>query len=54
MRCVSTETWPAYAIVAEAIACQESLNAIVFAVDFGGCDNDACRVLRQGNFADIN
>ena len=51
----STETWPAYAIVAEAIACQEAMNAIVFAVDLGDVTMPPkCRVLRQGKLADLN
>ena len=52
---ISTETWPAYDIDAEAIACQEAMNAIVFAVDLGYVTmTPKCRVLRQGKLADSN
>ena len=51
MRCVSTETWLAYAIVAETIACQEAMHAIVFAVDLGYVTmTPKRRVLRQGEW----
>ena len=52
---ISTESWPAYAIVAETIACQEAMNAIVSAVDLGYVTmTSKCRVLRQGKLADSN
>ena len=51
---ISTETLP-YDIVAEAIACQEAMNAIVFAVDLGYVTmTPKCRVLRQGILANSN
>ena len=47
---ISTETWPAYAIVVETIACQESMNAIVSAVVLGYVTmTPKRRLLRQGN-----
>ena len=52
---ISTETWPAYDIVAETIACQEGMNADVCAVDLGYVTmTPKCRVLRQGKLADSN
>ena len=52
---ISTDTWPAYAIVAETIACQEAMNAIVFAVDLGDVTmTPKCRVVRQRKLADLN
>ena len=52
---ISTETWPAYAIVVETIACQEAMNAIVSAVDLGYVTMmHKCRVPRQGKLADGN
>ena len=52
---ISTETWPAYAIVIETIACQEAMTAIVSAVDLGYVTMTLkCRVLRLGKFANSN
>ena len=52
---ICTATWPAYAIVAETIACQEAMYAIVSAVDLGYVTmTPKCRVLRQGKLADSN
>ena len=52
---ISTETWPASDILAEAIACQEAMNAIVFAVDLGYATmTPKCKVLRQEKLADSN
>ena len=52
---ISTESWPAYAIVAETIACQETIHAIVSAVGSGYVTMTLkCRVLRQGKLADSN
>ena len=52
---ISTETWPAYAIVVETIACHEAMNVIVSAVDLGYVTmTPKCRVLRQGRLANSN
>ena len=52
---ISTETWPAHAIVVETIACQEAMNAIVSAVDLGYVTmRPKCRGLRQGKLANSN
>ena len=49
---ISTETWPAYAIVAETIACQEAMHAIVSAVDLGYVTmTPKCRVVHQEQMA---
>ena len=48
---ISTEIWPAHAIVVETIACQEGMAAVVAAVDLGYMYVTMtlkCRVLRQG------
>ena len=52
---MSTETWPASAIVVETTACQEAMTAIVSAVDLGYVTMTLkCRVLRQGELANSN
>ena len=52
---ISTETWPAHAIVVETIACQEAMNAIVSAVDLRYVTmRPKCRGLRQGKLANSN
>ena len=52
---ISTETWPAYAIVVETIACQEAMTAIVSVVDLGYVTMTlTCRVLRQSKLANSN
>ena len=52
---ICTETWPAFAIAAETIACHEAMKAIVSAVDLGYVTmTPKCRVLRQGKLADSN
>ena len=52
---ISTETWPGYNIVAEAIACQEAMNAIVSAVVLVYVTmTPKCTVLRQENLANSN
>ena len=52
---ISTETWTAYAIVVETIACHEAMTAIVSAVDLGYVTMTLkCRVLRQRKLANSN
>jgi len=52
---ICTASWPAYAIVAETIACQEAMCAVLTAVGVGHITmTPKCRVLRQGILANSN
>ena len=52
---ISIETWPAYDMDAETIACQKAMNAIVSAVGLGYVTMPPkCRVLRQGKLVNSN